>query len=131
MNDKINSGPFVFHNTIDSESLTALYDNDYAWIEEVFGTVLATFDQDAAQIRNSLEGNDVEALRKAVHKMKPSFGFVGMNQVQQMCQQFEDHCKNASSVSEVKGDGLKLIELISSSRFILENELNRLKEYNK
>ena len=83
MNDKNNSASHVFHDSIDPESLTALYANDYVWIEEIFGAVLANYDQDSGEIKRSFDSGDLEGLRKSVHKISPAFGFIGMIRMQE------------------------------------------------
>lgn len=123
--------PFKFHETIDSETITSYYGDDYSWIEETFATVLGGFGSDLAAIEQNLSKGDVEELRKAVHKMKPAFGYVGMLGMQEMCRKLEERCQASVSIDEVRNDAISLLNQMTASRKILEAELERLKTYNK
>ncbi len=128
---KKNSDPFSFHESIDSETLSSLYDNDLAWIEEIFSTVLENYDSDSTHIRLSLESGDLESLRKAVHKMKPSYGFIGMLKLQEKCLQLETKCKASSSVDDVRQETENLIKDIAAAKNIVQQDYQRLKTYNQ
>jgi HPt (histidine-containing phosphotransfer) domain-containing protein len=65
-----------------------------------------------------------------VHKIKPAFGFIGMMQMQQKCQQLEDHCKNASSVSDVQNEATSVLNECRQSQQVIQNEYERLKKFN-
>jgi HPt (histidine-containing phosphotransfer) domain-containing protein len=131
MENKKYSGPFEFDKAIDSESIANLYDNDYTWIEEVFSSVLAEYGPGTAQIEQTLAEKDVEGLRKAVHKMKPVFGFVGMLQMQEMCRTLEDKCNGETSISVIETETNILLNNLTTCREILEKEYDRLKTFNQ
>lgn len=130
MENKKYSNSFEFDKSIDKETLQGLYDMDLKWIEENIETVLTTYDQDVSEIENQLASGDLSNLRKAVHKIKPAFGFVGMIKMQERCKLFEDQCSNASSIDQVKPDGKELLKEMQSSKLILVKELERLKAHN-
>ena len=131
MENKKNSEPFEFDKAIDPESIASLYDNDYNWIEEVFSSVLAEYSSGFAKIEQTLAEKDLEGLRKAVHKMKPAFGFVGMLQMQEMCKNLEEKCQGATSIAVLENETSILLNNLTTCRDILEKEYERLKIFNQ
>jgi len=131
MENKKYSESFEFDKAIDPESIANLYDKDYNWIEEVFSSVLAEYNLGTAKIEQTLTEKDVEGLRKAVHKMKPVFGFVGMLQMQEMCKNLEDKCQGETSIAVLENDTTILLNNLTTCREILEKEYDRLKIFNQ
>ena len=79
----------------DANYLNSLYGDDYNYLQEVFDTVLHDYQSLTDNIEYSYSSGNLNALRSAVHKIKPVFGFVGLTTVQQQCQQFEQICGTA------------------------------------
>jgi len=131
MENKKYSEPFEFDKAIDSESIANLYDNDYTWIEEVFSSVLTEYSPGTAKIEQTLAEKDVEGLRKAIHKMKPVFGFAGMLQMQEMCKNLEDKCHIETSIAVLENETTILLNNLTTCREILEKEYDRLKIFNQ
>jgi hypothetical protein len=84
------STPFVFCSKIDADYIFSMYEDDYPYIETMFKTVLDHFEEDRASIVAHYQQDQLELLRKAVHKIKPAFGFVGMPAVLEKCKAFEN-----------------------------------------
>jgi HPt (histidine-containing phosphotransfer) domain-containing protein len=124
------TGSFTFSDQIDSNFLYSLYEDDYQYIEEIFGTTLQHFDGDFNAIKDAYAAGDLEAVRKAVHKIKPTFGFVGLPAVQQNCKEFEDFCQNAASTIELKQQYQQIVATLAVSKELIEAEHNKLKAYN-
>src|SRR4030095_11856042 len=95
------SKKFIFNEKIDGDYLHSLYEDDYQYIEEIFATTLTHFDNDLSAVREAYSAGDVATLKKAVHKIKPTFGFVGLTSIQQLCAAFEDICQKAASANEL------------------------------
>ena len=80
---------FAFHPSIDTQSLTTLYGSDYLQIQVIFNIVVSQFDEDLSAIQKAYSQNDLESLKRAVHKIKPVFGFVGLPGILEACKVFE------------------------------------------
>ena len=89
---RMNTIPFQFDRRIDASILYSLYENDYLYIEEIFKTTLKHYDADVNAFETHQQAGSVEGLKRSVHKIKPVFGFIGMPEVQESCQAFEDKC---------------------------------------
>lgn len=130
MNEANFSKKFIFNEKIDSDYLYSLYENDYQYIEEIFDTTLTHFDDDFNAIQLAFEANNLSELKKAIHKMKPTFGFVGLLLVQQICKEFEDTCQKASASNELKSEYQQIVATLAASKELIAEEYNKLKEFN-
>ena len=124
------SKKFIFNEKLDSEYLYSLYEDDYQYIQEIFQTTLTHFDEDYNSIRTAFEANNLLELKKAIHKIKPTFGFVGLPLVQHICKEFEDHCQRAGSSNELKTEYQLIVATLAASKDLIATEHNKLKEFN-
>jgi Hpt domain len=130
MNSSSNSKAFIFNDEINAESINALYGDDYLYIQEVFDTVLKEYVLLANNIMACYSSKDIPALKAAVHKIKPIFGFVGLIDVQEQCQSFEHVCQHASSFDLIDSDYGPLKNKIVWSKSLIEEEKKKLELYN-
>jgi len=120
---------FVFSDAINSQYIIDLYAGDYIMIEETFADVLHEYDAFVERILTSYHEKDRPALKSAIHKIKPLFGFVGLTTIQAQCLQFENSCPDASdSILAELFTPLKIRLL--EARAIIEKEKVRLSEFN-
>jgi HPt (histidine-containing phosphotransfer) domain-containing protein len=130
MNNLKTANSLVFNAEIDTNYLNSLYGEDFVYLQEVFETVLADYQSLTDNIEYSYSSGNLAALRSAVHKIKPVFGFVGLTAVQQQCQQFEQICGAAGSPDAVAGDFETLKNKIFLSKQIIEEEKKKLEVFN-
>ena len=121
---------FIFNEKLDSEYLFSLYADDFAYVEEIFATTLHHFDQDFAAIEVAWESGNIPDLKKAAHKIKPTFGFIGLPEVQELCRNFEENCQKVSTTDELKNDYKQIVTTLAESKELIELEHRRLKEFN-
>src|SRR4051794_40372312 len=100
---------FIFNQKIDHNWLFSLYEDDYAYITEVFSNSLDSLKEDLPSFTSAFETADIPALKRMTHKLKPVFGFAGLLQHQEMMKRFESACRNASDTSNLT---LQYIELM-------------------
>jgi HPt (histidine-containing phosphotransfer) domain-containing protein len=130
MNPEYSLKKFIFNSKIDANYLQSLYEDDYAYIAEIFETSLQDMDADLNAIEFAFESNEPKSLRKAVHKLKPVFGFAGMLEEQQLMQEFETRCEEAENTKSLSSQYQSLIRVIREAEVILRNDLTRLKAFN-
>jgi HPt (histidine-containing phosphotransfer) domain-containing protein len=121
---------FVFNAKIDVEYLFSLYTDDYDYIEEIFSTVLQHFDQDFESVQLAYAGGNLADLKKAIHKIKPTFGFLGLLAIQAQCKQFEDLCQQAADTYEISSRYKEIFNTLADGKSLIEAEQNRLKVFN-
>lgn len=124
------SKKFIFNEKIDSDYLYGLYADDYVYIEEVFGTTLQHFDADFERLKAAWEEGNLHDLKKAAHKLKPTFGFAGLTAVQEQLKQFEDLCQNSTSTAQLKSDYTRIVTTLAESKDLIASEYQKLKVFN-
>jgi HPt (histidine-containing phosphotransfer) domain-containing protein len=130
MNNLSTINSFIFNTEFDTPYLQSLYGDDFVYLQEVFATVLNDYEALADNIEYSYSSGNLTALKSAVHKIKPVFGFVGLTAVQQECQQFENTCGTVTAPELLARDFESLRNRIRLSRQILEEEKKKLEIFN-
>jgi hypothetical protein len=130
MNGSTNHKSFIFNEKINAETINALYGDDYLYMEEVFETVLKEYVVLAGNIVASYASKDIPALKAAVHKIKPIFGFVGLTDVQEQFQRFEHVCQTATSFDMINNDYGSLRNKLIDSKSLIEEEKEKLERFN-
>jgi hypothetical protein len=120
---------FIFNEKIDDDYLYGLYGDDYAYIAEVFNNSLESLKEEAGHLTTAYESSNVDAVKKAAHKIKPLFGFTGLLHHQEMMSRFEHTCESASGIANVTIQYMEIIELMKEGRSILKEDCNRLTEF--
>lgn len=122
---------FIFNSKIDKDLLISLYEDDFAYMEEIFSITLGQLRPDINQLEAAYDRGDIGQVQKLVHKIKPSFGFVGLPATQELCKQFEDTCSRSNSIEQVKPEYIKLHQQLVESVSIIESDYEKLKDYNQ
>ena len=120
---------FIFNEKIDAEFLYSLYEDDYAYIAEVFQTTLKHFEDDLGQITLAYDDQNMEGLRKAVHKFKPIFGFTGLMNYQEQIGQIELSLTKPMTKEELASIYSCLKSVIDDGKDIIEADNKRLVDY--
>jgi HPt (histidine-containing phosphotransfer) domain-containing protein len=120
---------FTFSPPIDSQYLIELYAGDYVMIGETFTDVLMEYNDFVEHIDAGYEQGDRTALKSAVHKIKPLFGFVGLLTLQAECQAFENNCLQADTAA-LASNFNSLKDKLLKIRAVIEAEKDRLQRFN-
>jgi HPt (histidine-containing phosphotransfer) domain-containing protein len=121
---------FIFNEKMDKEALYSLYTDDFAYIEEIFATILQHFDADFSTVQLAFENKSMEDLKRAIHKIKPTFGYTGLLETQSMCKNFEDQCAGAASITDITEAYIHIKNELLEAKDIIQNEHIRLKAFN-
>jgi hypothetical protein len=124
-----NDNAFVFSHPIDNQYILELYAGDYVMIGETFADVLQDYDGFVQKVYSSYEEKDLAALKGAVHKIKPLFGFVGLVAIESQCLRFENTCQSATPTN-LDADFTVLKNSLIQARKIIETEKERLLRFN-
>jgi HPt (histidine-containing phosphotransfer) domain-containing protein len=130
MEQPLSHKEFAFSDAINSRYIIDLYAGDYIMIEETFVDVLREYDGFVERILTSYHENDRSALKSAIHKIKPLFGFVGLTSIQTLCLQVENSCLDATDAALAKSFPQLETQLLQA-RAIIEKEKVRLEEFNR
>ena len=126
----MNTAPFQFDRRIDTGILYSLYENDYLFIEEIFKTILKHYDEDVQAFKGQYLAGNLEELKKAAHKIKPVFGYIGLPDVQRYCGDFEEECAKAEAIEEIRPDCEQLLQQFAECKQLIESDLQKLSDYN-
>jgi HPt (histidine-containing phosphotransfer) domain-containing protein len=130
MSNQALSNEFIFNEQIDKDYIYSLYADDYVYIEEMFTTTSNYLDPDIESIQLAFSAGNTADLKRAVHKIKPAFGFAGLLAVQETCKSFEDLCQQHSSTDGLSKEYKHLITILKEGKNIIETERKRLKDFN-
>lgn len=121
---------FEISSELNADSLYGLYEDDFSQMEIVFEATAGQLTTEVEQAKRRYEEADPIALKKVVHKMKPLFGYVGLDKIIPLFATFEEKCLSASGIAELKEDFLNLISITEDASQKIEKELERLKQFN-
>lgn len=131
MSNQTDAKRFIFNNKIDRQALSELYEDDFAYMEEIFSITLTQLKTDINQLKKAFQSGDLAELKKIAHKIKPSFGFVGLPRQQEQCKNFEDMCSSTIDTNELNNQYIQLEKMVEEHIGIIEDDYVRLKEFNK
>ena len=120
---------FKFNEKIDENWLHSLYEDDYAYIAEVFNSGIESFREDLPALTTAFESSDIQALKRSTHKLKPVFGYAGLLFHQEMMARFENACANTSDTSNLTMQYIELLDLIRDGKNILMEDYKRLTDF--
>ena len=124
------SKKFIFNEKIDGDYLFSLYADDYPYMEEIFQTTLQHFDDDYETFKSAFASGSLVDLKRASHKIKPTFGFVGLISIQEQVKEFEDLCQKVQHTDELKDDFKQILTTLADSKDIITSEYQKLKAFN-
>jgi chemotaxis protein histidine kinase CheA len=124
------SNKFIFNEKIDSDYLFSMYADDYGYIEEIFGTTLAHYDEDFESLKAAYESGSLNDLKRASHKIKPTFGFVGLTSIQEQVKIFEDLCQKVPNTDYLKDDFKQIVATLADCKELITSEYQKLKAFN-
>ena len=130
MEKPLSNTDFVFSEAINGSYVIELYAGDYVMIEETFEDVLREYDAFVDRIITTYHEGDAGALKSAVHKIKPLFGFVGLTSLQAQCLQFENSCQT-KSCAQLAEAFRTLKKEVLEAKSVIAKETERLTAFNR
>jgi HPt (histidine-containing phosphotransfer) domain-containing protein len=76
-------------NQINHQLLLEMYGNDFPYITEIFSIFLEDIVPDITALREEYTVINKEALRNRLHQLKPTFGMVGLEELQKQLEALE------------------------------------------
>lgn len=121
---------YHFTSDLDTEFLQELYGDDLQQAEIVFESTVQQLRTEQQLADSRFHGGDLPGLKKIVHKMKPLFGYIGMNRFMEEFALFEQHCMQSETVADTEAGFQNIKSITIEAIRKAENELNRLKQHN-
>jgi CheY-like chemotaxis protein len=112
--------------TIDLTFLREISDNNEVFFKEFIAMFLENTPVSILEMKEAVESQDWEKLRQASHKVKPSFNYVGLKELNSKAARIEELSKNKSGIEEIR----TCLNFISQNANIafreLEEEINSI-----
>lgn len=121
---------FLFSSELDTTFLQELYGDDTQQAEIVFESSVQQLKSEIILAESKFHDGDIPGLKKVIHKMKPLFGYLGMNDTMQEFAAFEDVCILAKTPAGVESGFDNITAITQQSIQKAETEIKRLKQYN-
>ena len=99
------------------------------YVGEVFGNSIDILNQEIPLMEEAYTNQDLNALLKVVHKLKPVFGFTGLLRQQELIGDFEQLCAGKGT-DAVREEFRTLMQSILISKIVMEEEFSRLNIFN-
>lgn len=103
--------------------LREISDNNEQFYREFVQMFLDNTPVAVTEMCNSLENLKWEALRQAAHKIKPSFNYVGLKELNQLAAKVEEMAKNQQNPAELKKMLARITEVCETAYSELRTEL--------
>ena len=120
---------FTFDDKLDQTFLASLYGDDFEYAREVFEGFLSETKPEFDKIKNDYRQNDLKNMRQKLHKIKPTFGFVGLTALTGKTETVIAACDRASNTGEIEPGCSALFKEIEDSFRLIENELARMRNH--
>jgi hypothetical protein len=120
---------FIFDNKLDQQFLQSLYEDDLSYAQEVFEEFLTGTKSEFEAIKNDYRDNVLKAMRQKLHKIKPTFSFVGLPTLTEKTETIIATCDASSNISEIEPGCGVLFKEIEDSLLLIEKELFRMKSF--
>lgn len=121
---------FRFSPELDVNFLQELYGDDFQQAEMVFESSVHQLRTELSLAEARFHDGDIQGLKKAVHKIKPLFGYIGLNKIMSEFAAFEQECAQANEPASVEA-GFQHIRMIAAEALQkVDSEIKRLKQHN-
>lgn len=120
---------FVFSPEFDHVFLESMYDNDMDYAGEVFSGFLTETKREFDTLTVLHSNNNVTGFRQVLHKIKPTFSFVGLTGLTERCEELISLCDKITEISAADPLWTKLSADIVQSFDLVEKELIRMKKH--
>lgn len=121
--------PFEFNPQLDTEYLESLFGDDLSSIKEIFNSFLIDTKEGYRDVQTAYNEGDLKLLRQKIHKIKPTFGFVGLTSLTHKCEEVIAACDTSSAITQVEEACTGLFKEIEESFGLIESEVIRLDEF--
>ena len=122
---------FRFSPGFDTEYLEALYSDDLAYAEDVFGQFLQTLPDSLRELEQAFQSRLVPEFRSKAHRIKPSFSYIGLPALTARMELLEKSSGQAAAVDEVSDLYRSVLQEIAAAVPLVEDECRRIREYNQ
>ena len=122
--------PFSFSEKLDTTYLYEAYGNDSSYALEMFQTFLEIIDDELLILRDAVDQNDKNDIKRKLHRIKPTFSMVGLRLISESIETLEKRIADQEDIDLKKWYILIENDIISNIP-ILREEVKKLEEWLK
>jgi hypothetical protein len=124
-----NDQAFIFSEFFNVTFLEELYSGDLSAAVDVFNSAHIQIVDELDIAANHYMNGDIQSVKKVYHKIKPLFGYVGLTEVQDCVQRFEDSCQSAASAEQLLTAYENINSIIGEAVIRIQQESERIKDF--
>ena len=120
---------FAFDTKLDQTFLESLYGDDVQYAQEVFEGFLADTKNEFEGIKSDYRENALKNMRQKLHKIKPTFSFVGLTALTEKTETIIAACDVSSNTREIEPGCSELFKENEESFLLIETELIKMRNH--
>jgi hypothetical protein len=120
---------FIFSPEFDRVFLESMYDNDLDYAGEVFSGFLQETKKEVEALVNFYNNGNVKGFRQTLHKIKPTFSFVGLTGLTEKCESLISFCDQITDMKLAEPQWTSLSAEFETAFLLVEKELERMKKH--
>lgn len=117
-----------YDSRLDSSFLYSLYENDKEHAAVVFEQFLLGYPAQVAELEESFKAGDIALFKQRIHKMKPTFSFVGLTGLTEKAGQIEKKCADTNDINYISDLYQSFKKDLSEFIPVVEAEFEKLKD---
>lgn len=117
---------FQFNPELDRDYLQTFYEEDLDYAADMFSTFLEYTLAEFPLLKTAIGEGDMEEIRKAAHKVKPTFAMVGLTKLRDKLAQIEQLASANSDIELIKPIHAKIENQLNHFIPILEADLHQM-----
>ena len=118
---------FPDHLDLDTDHLNATYGDDPETAVMMFESYLEELPVNLQLLQDSFNNQDITTFRKAIHKQKPAFSYVGLTEIVEKFHLLQTSCQQPEDLQLHKEEILQAFKRIQSATPVIEATLKHLK----
>jgi len=126
--NKANTTSFQFDPKLDEEYLTRMYGGDLSFAHDMFQLYMDTVADALPAIQGALRQKDTPQLGTWIHKLRPCYAMVGLDQLYQVADRMEDRGVENYAWEDLSRLVSQIIDDTQSSLKIIQSDCVRLHE---
>lgn len=123
----------MYNNTIEYDSrldgdfLLSIYENDKEHAAIVFEQFLLSYPNQIKEVEECFNTGNIPLFRQKIHKLKPTFSFVGLTKITSKAEVIEKRCQEIPEISYISDLYIDLRNNLNELIPVVEMEFERLK----
>lgn len=122
------SNIFEFNHKLDYLFLKDVYGDDYEYAIDMFETFSTNTMQEVPKLDAAFDEKNIKEIKRLAHKLKPSFGIVGLTDLEKILTEIENTIED-SNIEDIKKKFKKFKEKLPAATEIVTADLENMKAF--